>query len=98
MSLEGLCAEWLKKNFNMVVQIREATVLEQEEIDKALNLIVIECNFTDEKGVEGYTAAFLDANEVPRIGTEACFWSSFYTFRFFFHNIFNIRKVLSSSR
>ncbi|MEE9152260.1 MAG: hypothetical protein V3U20_10585 [Thermoplasmata archaeon] len=78
MNLEGLCAEWLKSNFDIDAEIKQATTLDQEEIDKALNLVPVECDFTNEKGEDGYTVAFLTVSYKKRKGLRGCNYERFW--------------------
>ncbi len=51
----------------MDVKITQAKVLDQEDIDKALNMKVVKGDFTNENGDKGHAMAFLgDYNVLPR--------------------------------
>lgn len=64
MSIKGLCKTILKKDYGIDAVIKSITLLEQEEIDRTMNLKVIEFRFTDSRGGEGDAMAFLDEDSM----------------------------------
>ena len=54
------CNNWLKENFKIDGIIEKIKILDQEEIDKTLNLVCVQFNFVCSDGMEGESVAFLD--------------------------------------
>jgi hypothetical protein len=66
MEIEDLCAEWVEKNFGFRPRVGRTVIRPQNEMDRILNLLVVEFQFIDEKGLAGDGVAFLDAMKVTQ--------------------------------
>jgi hypothetical protein len=62
-----MCEDWLIVNFNLRGRVREASIIEPSEIDRALNLIPVKFYFTTEDGVEGDSVAHFAQAEIYRL-------------------------------
>jgi len=61
------CMNWLKENFKIDGIIKKIKILDEEEIDKTLNLVCLQFNFVCSDGMEGESVAFLEKNLVQPI-------------------------------
>jgi hypothetical protein len=64
--LKTLCSSWLEDNFKIDSIIEHVKVLPQKEIDKALDIICVEFDFTYGDS-EGSAIAFFDVDEIALV-------------------------------
>lgn len=67
MSLEELCQGRIKEDFDMDVRVQHVRLLDQNEIDRDLNLIAVEATFIDKDGCPGQAAITFNAPEIHSV-------------------------------